>query len=171
MSGIIYENYEGLLHDKAWSTFYSVDFDVEYDEILNQCKYIFVSCQKNYDELKGVKFSTFLTKCLDLQLKRWLKNSYRQQRYKWDVLDQPRYNVAYPSAIMDLMASLETDCQEIVNLIINCPELAGITGTDSKTVIKKKAMLFFQEKKGWSYHQFIKKFNTIRGKVNELSYC
>ncbi len=37
MSGIIYENYEGLLHDKAWSTFYSVDFDVEYDEILNQC--------------------------------------------------------------------------------------------------------------------------------------
>ena len=139
-----YEEHLPLLNKMArkWSNIYQVEFE----EIFGQACLIFVECTNNYDSKKS-KFSTFLFKVLDNNLKKYA-NKLSQQGFTSEVPEN-----IYQDCIEEIICI--NDC--LNNLSTLAKKMVKLCFDPFSLLIYSNGLLNNYNKTGLQYDVFPKK--------------
>jgi hypothetical protein len=162
---INYKDYEKLINKKCWQIKKYYKF-MDFEELKAQANLYYSESLKVFDEKRGIKFSTFLYKYLDISFKNYIRDE-KKWHYKTEtnqdkeiLLENIKNKLDFP------FFELTDDSKKLVDFIRIFPEELKSQGVSVKKAtngITKQSLSYVMHSNcGYKYSQIKQIFNEIK---------
>jgi len=157
-----YKNYEGLIKKIAFS--WSQTTGIDSDEFISEANEEFVLSSGRFDETRGVKFSTYLYKNVNLRCKTlWIKRMKNSNRFVCvDEKTSGTETIEKQIRVKEWSKTLSKESQFIIGIIFETPRaIIDLSLKNNKPKLTKKLIQEYLRSVGWNWKDIRSSFKEI----------
>ena len=163
----LYEENVGIIRSIAHSV--STSTGIDYYDLESEGNFVFMKCLKNWREEKGVKFSTYLSKTLSLDLYKFVQKERKREKRESEAIEiSSKEDFERDMLARITLDSLSRDARMCIDLVLSPPDdmikmnpCRGMKGKYHERV-NKSLVRAYLESKGWKGYQIKSVFEEVR---------